>query len=80
MKAILSSVTTKGQVVIPHKIRKKLNIRPQQKLSFQIDEKEGFIKVMPVEDILDMAGSFKTTKKYSAEEIRQKFEKEYERI
>ena len=44
MKEVVSTVTSKGQVTIPAEIRKHLNIKEGDKLSFVIED-EGGVRV-----------------------------------
>ena len=44
MKEVVSTVTSKGQVTIPAEIRKHLNIKEGDKLSFVIED-EGSVRV-----------------------------------
>lgn len=64
-----TTVNTKGQVTIPIRFRKKLNIRTGTKIVFR--EKEGQIVLDPVPDLLSMQGFFKTKKKYNKKEIEK---------
>lgn len=50
-----SSITSKGQVTIPNSLRKKLHLRPGDKVLFE--EKEGVITLVPMNnDIEALAG------------------------
>lgn len=57
MEAILVSVTTKGQVVIPKIIRDTFNIRKEDKVSFEIEGDR--IVVRPAATVADGFGMFK---------------------
>lgn len=57
MKAV---ITTKGQVTIPHRIRRRLNLKPGQILEF--DERTPFVKAtkaVDVERMRSVIGMFK---------------------
>lgn len=56
-----AKVTIKGQVTIPKKIRKKLNIRPSDFVLFVRKGNEVVIK--PARILLDLKGVIKTDKK-----------------
>jgi AbrB family looped-hinge helix DNA binding protein len=56
----ISTVTKQGQISIPAKLRKKLNI---DKKKVMISEETGKIIIEPIKDLLDLAGSLRTTKK-----------------
>jgi AbrB family looped-hinge helix DNA binding protein len=67
----ISTVTKQGQISIPIKLRRKLNI---DKKKVMISENQGKIVIEPVEDLLDLVGYFKTDKKIPYQKIRQGFE------
>ena len=54
---MLTTVTTKGQVTIPKKIRDDLGIQPNDKLDFS--QEEGKIIVTPVKTLRDYRGAVK---------------------
>lgn len=56
----ISTVTRQGQISIPAKLRRELDIDKKQVM---ISEEEGRIIIEPVKDLLDLAGSLKTNKK-----------------
>ena len=64
-----STVTTKGQATIPAPIRKKLGIKPGEKLIFEEKGKEITMKKIP--NFLDLLGSIKTKKKYNEKAINK---------
>ncbi|OGK35630.1 hypothetical protein A3A93_05220 [Candidatus Roizmanbacteria bacterium RIFCSPLOWO2_01_FULL_38_12] len=72
-----STITQKGQITIPKKIREKLGIRKFDKII--ISSEAEYVKVEPVKDILDLAGSFVPKKKVSVLKAREKMEKNYQR-
>ena len=49
-----STITSKGQITIPIKIRRKLNLKPGQVLEF--DEKAGYLKATKAFDAREMYG------------------------
>lgn len=67
----ISTVTKQGQISIPVKLRRKLDI---DKKKVMISESQGKIVIEPVDDLVDLAGSFKTNKKVPFEKIREGFE------
>lgn len=73
-----TTVTQKGQVTIPAEMRLLLGIRPYGRVGLQVSD--GFIKIKPVEDILDMAGSVSPIKGRSALKSRAWMEKNYKRV
>lgn len=76
MKSI-TTVTQKGQVTIPSEMRLLLGIRPYGRVGLKIGD--GFVKIEPVEDILDMAGDVKPIRGRSALKARAWMEKNYKR-
>ena len=79
-----TSVTQKGQATIPAPIRKKLGIKPNTKIVFELkDNNEASIK--PVADFFAMKGSVKSDKSFDIkamdkaieEAIRVKYVKEH---
>ncbi len=59
MKAGISKVTTKGQVVIPSRLRKKLGIRKGTQVVFVEDEKRIILQPLTPEFIRSLRGSLK---------------------
>ncbi len=75
-----STMTSKGQVVIPKPVRDLLDIKPNSRVVFTVDKKKKRVSVEPAIDILDLAGYFKPKKVISALKARALFEKHYERF
>jgi len=75
-----SFVTTKGQVTIPIKVRKKLNLTKGSRVVFS--EHEGKIILNKTPDFFEFKGSIKSVKRFSEEkidnELRKTFKKSYE--
>jgi AbrB family looped-hinge helix DNA binding protein len=59
-----STISTKFQVVIPKKIRSKLNLKPNDKIMFQFIDDETLVINKTPEKIQDLKGSFKFPKNY----------------
>lgn len=55
------SITSQGQLSIPAKIRKELGFSKQNKAIVSVSD--GKLILEPVSDLLELAGSLKTTKK-----------------
>ena len=51
----IATLTSKWQVTIPADVRKKLGLRPRERLSFQVSD-EGMV-VRPVRDLMDFYGA-----------------------
>jgi len=75
---VMMTVTQKGQVTIPKKIREKFNINIYDKVN--VANAQGFIKVTPAHDILDLAGKFSFPKGKSVLKGRREIEKKYQRV
>lgn len=65
----LSTITQKGQVVIPHQIRKLLNLKPATKLSFGVVGRK--IIAEPVMTIDDAVGMIKADRYHTDEEFEE---------
>lgn len=74
----ITTVTQKGQVTIPKKIRDDLRVKKYSKVI--VEKEKNYIKITPVKDFLDFAGVFKTKKKRSVLKARDFFEKNYKRF
>lgn len=61
-----TTVTQKGQATIPVHIRKRLGIKPNTKIVFELNKKnEALIK--PVTDFFSLKGSLKSKKPFDVE-------------
>lgn len=67
----IATVTRQGQISIPAKLRRKLDIDRKR---IMIKEEQGKIVIEPIFDLIDLAGTFKTKKKISSKKIREGFE------
>ncbi len=65
----VTTVTTKGQVVIPKHIREKLGIKPSDKLRFKLEK--GCIMAEPVMTTSEAFGFIKTNIKASQADYEQ---------
>jgi AbrB family looped-hinge helix DNA binding protein len=73
-----TTVTQKGQVTIPVFLREEIGLRLYGKV--RLEPGDGHVKIYPQEDILDLAGKFKTGKGKSALKAREVMEKNYKRF
>ena len=65
-----STVTTKGQVTIPARVRKALGLKPGAKVTFQIEGQT--VKLVPVlDDVTAAFGLLKSDKSVTSEDIEQ---------
>lgn len=63
----LTTVTTKGQVTIPEKIRRALSVKVGDKVYFSsvlVGERQVLIKIVPKDTVEKLYGSLKSNKKY----------------
>ena len=75
---MITTVTQKGQVTIPLAIRKQLNIKTYGRVLVELVG--DYVKIKPVEDIVDLAGTFKTKVRKSPVVARAEMEKNYDRF
>lgn len=68
----LSTITQKGQVVIPITLRKALKLSPPRRISFEL--KGNVIILKPALSIDEAFGMFKTTKRASQADYDQAIE------
>ncbi len=68
----LISVTSQGQISIPAPLRKKYGLEKNGKII--LSEKDDKLIIEPAEDISELRGLFKTTKRIPFKKIRQGFE------
>lgn len=54
-----STLTDRGQTTIPAKVRKALNLKPQQQIRYEIRE-EGVLLKAERESLMDLAGVLKS--------------------
>lgn len=66
------AITSQGQISIPAKIRRQLNLNKTMRAV--VFSEGGKVIIEPLRDILELAGSFKTKIKTSPKQMRQGFE------
>ena len=78
MDTFKTTITRKGQITFPKAALAYLGLKPLRKVkvSFQPGKR---IKIIPLVDIVDLAGKYQPKKVYSATELREKLEKTYVR-
>jgi len=73
LKTDVTTLTTKGQITIPKKIRKYLGIKPKDRIKFEVEE--GVVKIRPAKDLDLNFGRVKPPKKpEDFKKIRKLFE------
>lgn len=77
-----STITQKGQVLIPKKVRDAMKLMPNQRVVISERIEGGTVKavVEPVPDIMELAGKFKAPKGKNALKGRGYMQTHYERI
>ncbi|MBI4130564.1 AbrB/MazE/SpoVT family DNA-binding domain-containing protein [Candidatus Roizmanbacteria bacterium] len=77
---IQTTITQKGQITIPKKLRMQYGFRSYDRVI--LEPGDDHVKVRPVKDILDLAGTFKPRKNagVSVLKAREAMEKNYERF
>ena len=75
----LTTITKKGQMTMPKKVRKILGIKIPSQVELEIDKKTKQLQIRRAPDIMDFAGRFKVEKPINAIKVRGLMEKNYER-
>ncbi len=75
-----STLTQKGQIVVPKHVRDFLHLQKDSTVTFEVRERTQEVVIRSTQDILALAGSFVPKKPISALHAREKFEATYERI
>lgn len=78
-----AQLSSKGQLVIPSKIRKKLFSAKQHSCLIEFDEASQTLTIKPATDILSLRGSIKHPKKFgplNTRKLREQFEASQEDI
>jgi AbrB family looped-hinge helix DNA binding protein len=72
-----ASVTQKGQVTLPKRLRERYGITPLSKVRIVADETS--IRIKPTQDITDLAGTFIPKNAKPVLDAREEMEKTYRR-
>jgi AbrB family looped-hinge helix DNA binding protein len=73
-----TTVTQKGQITLPKAMREKVGIDIYDTVRVRVGKK--YLRIEPVQDILDLAGKYKAKKGQSALKAREMMEKNYSRV
>ena len=74
----ITTVTQKGQITIPKRIREAVSINKYDKV--YIEAAEGYVKVVPVKSFLDIVPLAKAPKGKDALRAREAMEERYSRV
>ena len=76
----ITTITQKGQITIPKEIRDNLSIELYDKVI--VEKADDHIRIIPTQDILDIADKFKTKKfaHMNPVEARKHMENNYKRV
>ncbi len=75
---VITTVTQKGQVTLPKKIRERIGINIYNKVF--VEAKDDYIAIKPAFDILEIAGRIKLKNKKPILQARKNMEKYYQRF
>lgn len=77
---VLTTITQKGQITIPKPFREALGLEKYDRVAVVREKK--YLKILPVPDILDLAGTFKVRnlKKKPILKAREAMEHNYRRV
>ena len=76
---IVVKTSSKGQIVLPKQIRKKLNIKPGQKVSLRLVGDHAEIKPLPQDPIEHLCGVFKNHTESLSEALLKDRQKDRDR-
>lgn len=66
-----TTMTQKGQITIPHAIRKALNVDRDSKFLVRLDEENGRVILEPLTDLLSLAGSLSSKVTLTDEQLKK---------
>ncbi len=72
---LTTTITQKGQVTVPAKYRKELNLRTGTKVSFQYNF-DNELTLKPIRDFTSLRGYFTSSKRYSKNKARETYIKD----
>ena len=74
-----TTITKKGQITIPKKLRDALHLQEGKRLVVELGSNKKQITITEAPDILELAGTFKIKGKIDSVKAREFMEKHYER-
>lgn len=74
-----TTITSKGQITIPKKLREALHLDTQKKLIVELEENQRGLLLRPTEDFLEVTRKVKIAKKEDPLKAREYMERHYAR-
>lgn len=74
-----TTITQKGQITIPKRLRDVLRIQTGEKLTLELEKSKEAIRVKPAVSLRELAGSFRVKKAIDPVKIREYMERNYTR-
>jgi antitoxin PrlF len=74
-----ATITSKGQITIPKKLREVLDLQEGKKILFHLEKGQKAIHITAAPDILELAGTFQVRRKVDPIKAREYMEQNYER-
>ncbi len=67
----ITTITSKGQVVIPKSIRDQFGLKPASKVQFMVKDQTIFLRVQP--SVRDIMGSLSTSRRLNRQQEKSAF-------
>ena len=74
-----TTITQKGQITIPKRLREVLGLKAGKKISLDLEIERRAVRITVAPDILELAGTFQSKRKIDPVQAREYMEKHYER-
>lgn len=74
-----TTITQKGQITIPKRLRDVLGLKEGKEISVDLEAERKAIRITAAPDILELAGTFRSKRKIDPVKAREYMEKHYER-
>ena len=75
-----TTITRKGQITIPKRLREALGVEAGGGLTLELEESKEAIRVTPISSLRELAGSFRAKKPLDPVKIREYMERNYKRV